>query len=178
MRRFSFNQKIVVIGICCIFMLIVTMQPAQAARRSHGLAITLLISGVGLKVGSTLLHTSAEKQYEDYLSATIQADIQNRKSDVESRENASVIMSRVGFGFIGLAALLSIFNQIGSVPTETVPAAQMQGNQNLNTQHLTSLVPSRLSLSNQILGESHLFRFRPHYDFQRQRVSLQFSHRF
>ena len=121
MKHCSSSQKRYVIGICCFFMLILTILPAHAARRSHGLAITLLASGVGLQVGSTMLHTSAESRYEEYLSLAIQDDIQNRKNDVVARENASVIMSRVGFGCIGLAVILSIFNQLDNASIETAP---------------------------------------------------------
>lgn len=178
MKHQTSNQKGFILGLCCIFILSFWILPAQAARRSHGLAITLLASGVGLQVGSTLLHTAAEKSYEEYLSATIQTDIQNRKNDVVARENASVIMSRVGFGCIGLAVILSIFNQLDNASTEPVPITQMQSNTNINPQFPISFSTSRISLGNGILRDSKTFGFHPHYDFQRQRVSLQFLHRF
>jgi hypothetical protein len=171
------NQKRFALCICCIFILSLTILPAQAARRSHGLAITLLASGVGLQVGSTLLHTSSQSRYEEYLSAAIQDDIQSRKSDVVARENASVIMSRVGYGCIGLAVILSIFNQLENASIETPPLTQIPNNINDNAQYPINLAASR-ALGGELLGESLMFNLRPYYDFQKQRVSLQYLHRF
>ena len=178
MKHNSSNQKRFALCICCIFILSLTILPAQAARRSHGLAITLLASGVGLQVSSTLMHTSAENRYEEYLSAAIQADIQSQKSDVVARENASVIMSRVGYGCIGLAVILSIFNQLDNASTETTPSTQLHNNANRNTQYPINFTASPILLGTEIFGESQIYGFRPHYDFQKQRVSLQFLHRF
>ncbi len=179
MKHFSTTPKWFVIGVCCIFILSLMILPAHAARRSHGLAITLFVSGMGMQVGSTLLDTSAQNQYEDYLSTTIQADIQSQKSTVVARNSASVVMSRVGFGCIGLAVILSIRNQLlDTTATPEAPVAQTHGNPNLNTRYATILTSSHISLRSQILGESQMFSFRPHYDFQNQRASLQFLHRF
>ena len=173
----SFNQKRFAIGICCIFFLCLTILPAQAARRSHGLAITLFASGIGLQVGSTLLHTSAESRYEEYLSAAIQSDIQSRKSDVIARENASVIMSRVGYGCIGLAVILSIFNQLENASIETPPLTQKPNYFNSNAQYPINFTSSRV-LGNEILDQSLMSNLRPYYDFQKQQLSLQYLHRF
>ena len=166
------------IGVCCIFLLFLAILPAQAAKRSSGWPITLLISGLGMQVGSTYLNTSAENLYEDYLSASLQTDIQQHKSDSIARKNASVIMSRVGYGCIGLAVILSIFNQLDSATDETVTFSQITDKTNLNTLYPISLSSTSLSLNNRILGEPQKFSFRPHYDFQGQRASLQFLHRF
>lgn len=173
MKHNSSNQKRFALCICCIFILSLMILPVQASRRSHGLAITLLASGVGLQVGSTLMHTDAENRYEEYLSAAIQADIQSQKSDVVARENASVIMSRVGYGCIGLAVLLSIFNQLDNASTETTPSTQLR-----NTAISKMQLPINFSNAPIFWGESQMFSFRPHYDFQKQRVSLQYLHRF
>ncbi len=173
MKHNSSNQKRFALCICCIFILSLMILPVQASRRSHGLAITLLASGVGLQVGSTFMHTSAESRYEEYLSATIQTDIQSQKSDVVARENASVIMSRVGYGCIGLAVLLSIFNQLDNASTETTPSTQLR-----NTAISKMQLPINFSDASIFWGESQMFSFRPHYDFQKQRVSLQYLHRF
>lgn len=177
MEHKSSTQKRFAIGVCCIFFIGLIILPAQAARRSHGLAITLFASGVGLQVGSTLLHTSAERRYEEYLSAAIQADIQSHKSDVVARENASVIMSRVGYGCIGLAVVLSIFNQLENASIETPPLTQIPNKINGNTQYPINFNSSRV-LGDEILGESLIYNLRPYYDFQNQRVSLQYLHRF
>ena len=178
MKHYSSNQKRFVIGVCCVLLISLMGLPAQAARRSHGLAITLLVSGVGLQVGSTMLHTSAESRYEEYLSLAIQDDIQNRKNDVIARENASVIMSRVGFGCIGLAVILSIFNQLDNASTETVPLTQMRNNTNKNAQYPINYTASPIRLDDRIMGKSQMDSFRPHYDFQKQRISLQYLYRF
>ncbi|MCE2400986.1 hypothetical protein J4G08_08890 [Candidatus Poribacteria bacterium] len=178
MKHCSSNQKRFVIGICCIFILILTILPAQAARRSHGLAITLLASGVGLQVGSTMLHTSAESRYEEYLSLAIQDDIQNHKNDVVARENASVIMSRVGFGCIGLAVILSIFNQLHNASIEITPLSQTQSNVKFNTHYPINFTASPILLDSGFWSESQEFSVRPHFDFEKQRASLQFLHRF
>ncbi len=177
MVHYSSNQKRFAIGVCCIFFISLTILPAQAARRSHGLAITLLASGVGLQVGSTLLYTSAQSRYEEYLSAAIQDDIQSRKSDVVARENASVIMSRVGYGCIGLAVILSIFNQLENASIKTPPLPQIPNNINSNAQYPINFTSSRV-LGDEILRESLIYNLRPYYDFQKQRVSLQYLYRF
>ena len=178
MRQCSFYQKSVVIGICCAFILSTTILPVQAARRSNGLAITLFVTGIGLKVGSTFLQTAAQNSYEDYLAATIQADIQNFKSDAVTRQNASTSMSRVGYGFIGLATVISIFNQLHNASIETTASTQLNNNANGNGQFPINFAASQLLLGNDNRHESKMFSLLPNYDFQRQRVSLQFLHRF
>lgn len=178
MKRCSLNHKWIALGLSCIFMLSFAILPAQAARRSPGLAITLLASGVGLQVGSTFLHASAQKTYEDYLSAAIQTDIQSHKDAVIARQNASVIMSRVGYGCIGLAVILSIINQLDTPSTETAQLSQIRNNATVNTRYPIGFTASPMSLGNRILKESQMVGFRPHFDFQKQSASLQFLYRF
>ncbi len=177
MEQYSSKSYRLIIGLCCIFVFFMAILPANAAKRSNGLAITLLISGVGMQVGSTFLNTSAENRYEDYLSASLQTDIQNYKDETVARKNASVIMSRVGYGCVGLAVLLSIFNQLESGTTETISVSQIPDNNRTTTNPL-SYLSSRTSFNYRGFGESRNFSFRPHYDFQRQIASLQFQHRF
>lgn len=148
--------------------------PVQAASRTHTFEITMFISGLGLQVGSTILNTSAQERYEDYLTATIQEDIQNKKDAAAAHQNASVIMQRVGYGCIGLAVVLSIFKQIDNIETITAPSTEFQ-TMSKNRLYLTDYKYKPTGL---LLNESPRFRLRPHYDFQTQRASLSLFHKF
>ena len=178
MRTNSLNLKRVVIALCCIFLFCMTILPAQAARRSHGLAITLFVTGIGLKVGSTFVNTSAEEKYETYLSATIQSEIQTLKDEVVVRKNAGTSMSRVGYGFIGLAAVLSIFNQLHNATVDTASTANIHDNPNRNIYHPIFSASSPKSVGNHYWSASKGYSLLPYFDLHRQRVSLQFLHRF
>ncbi len=148
--------------------------PVQAASRTHTFEITLFISGLGLQVGSTLFNTSAQERYEDYLTATIQEDIQTKKDAAATHQNTSVIMRRVGYGCIGLAVILSIFKQIDNIETNTVPSSQIQ-DQFKKGLYLTDY---KYKPTRSLLDESPRFSFRPHYDFKTQRASLSLFHKF
>ena len=178
MEHFVLKHKRLIISVCCVLLLVMMNFPVQAEKRSNGLAITLLLSGVGFQVGSTFLNTSAENKYEEYLSATVQSDIQSLKNDTTTRENASIVMSRVGYGCIGLAVLLSLLNQFHNAAIEPVSTSDNPTNAFLNKQTTFSLTSSPEMLWNQSYGRSHMFSIRPHYDFHNQRASLQFTHRF
>ena len=178
MVHLGLKLKGILIGILCLVFLSLTISPVQAKKRSSGLAITLLISGVGLQVGSTFLNTSAENKYEEYLAATTQADIQSLKDETVVRENATVIMSRVGYGCIGLAVLLSIVNQFHNATVDTASATENLGNVSLYEEFPLSISsPSQIKY-NQVYGRTQLFSILPNYDFQTQRASLQFLYRF
>lgn len=178
MKYLHSYQKPLSLLISCIFVLTVIIQPADAGKGNRTFALTLLVSGLGLQVGSTFLNTSAENKYEDYLSAVIQEDIQNQKSDVVTFKNASISMSRAGYGFIGLAVIISILDQLSRSSIDTVPTPQNEmttlsnriGQNNFNTMGL--------SQSNSYFGSSNGLSLYPSYDFQEQRTSLQFIHRF
>ncbi len=171
LKRFAFILS-------CIFILNMVTVPAEAGRRSRLFAITLLSSGLGLQVGSTFMNSSAQEAYDEYLSASLQADIQSRKSVVLERQNTSIIMSRVGLGCIGLAVLISIVDQLNSssdtVPTETqIPT----------TADIISHYPSNLTSSDMDFGmySGRVTRSKnmlPKFDFQAQTVYLQYTHRF
>lgn len=178
MEHLGFKQNRYVIGVCCALLLCLVTFPVHAEKKSNGLAITLLLSGVGFQVGSTFMNTSAENKYEEYLSATIQSEIQSLKNDTTSRENASIIMSRVGYGCIGLAVLISVLNQFHNATIEPVSTPDIPINTNLNKQPNFSLTSSPESLRNQEYGELQKFSILPNYDFQNQRASLQLIHRF
>ncbi len=178
MLHLGLKPNRLLIGILCIMFLSLTILPAQAKKRSNGLAITLLISGVGFQVGSTFLNTSAENKYEDYLSATTQADIQSLKDESVARENATIIMSRVGYGCIGLAVLLSVMNQFHNGTVDTASTSDTPGNAFLNKQYPLSISSSPKTIYNQVYGSSQMFSIQPNYNIQTQRASLQFLYRF
>lgn len=178
MEHFGIRKNRYFIGICCVILLCMMTFPVHAEKRSNGLAITLLLSGVGFQVGSTFLNTSAENKYEEYLTATVQSDIQSLKNDTTTRENASVIMSRLGYGCIGFAVLLSILNQFHNASIEPNTTSDIPIDAFLNKQSTFSITSLPDSLWNQNDFRSQMFNIRPHYDFQSQRASLQFIHRF
>lgn len=164
--------------ISCIFILTVIIQPADAGKGNRTFALTLLVSGLGLKVGSTFVNASAENRYEDYLSAVIQEDIQSQKSDVIAFKNASVSMSRAGYGFIGLAVIISIFDQLSRSSIDTVPTTQNEMNTLSYRIGQSNFNVSALPQSNSFFGSSKGLSFYPFYDVQKQRTSIQFIHRF
>ena len=166
------------IAVLCIVLLSLTISPVHAKKRSNGLAITLLISGIGFQVGSTFLNTSAENKYEEYLAATIQSDIQSLKDETVARENATTIMSRVGYGCIGFAVLLSIMNQFHNATVDTASTSDNPGNASLNKQLPFSKSSSPQAIYNQVYGNSKKLGIHPNYNFQSQRASLQLLYRF
>ena len=172
------KPKRFVIGMFCIVFLCLTVLPVHAQKRSNGLAITLLISGVGFQVGSTFLNTSKEKKYEEYLSAVTQSDIQSLKDETVARENATIIMSRVGYGCIAFAVLFSIMNQFHNATVDTASTSEIHENAFLNGQFPFGVSSSPKTIFNQNYSRSQKFSIHPHYDFQTQRASLQFTHRF
>ncbi len=184
-HHFSY-QKPLALLFCCIFILITSIQSADAGKGNRTFAITMLASGLGLQVGSTFLNASAENRYEDYLSAVIQSDIQSQKSDVIAYKNASVSMSRVGYGFIGLAVIISILDQISesSIDTESIPQQDMNTlsgriEQNTFSSSRLSYVMAHLNTSFQYskgVGLSPSYAIS--YDREKQRTNLQFTFRF
>ena len=182
MKHYSQSQKHVALVCSCVLLFLLTLGQANAARRSPALAITLFVSGLGLQVGSTMLNSAAETRYNDYLNTAIQSEIQSHKDAVIARRNASTIMSRVGFGCVGLAVFLSIYNQLATAAPEPEPELEplSQINTVLNgTAHYsTGFILPRVSLNHNRLAGHSRFGLHPHYDFQTGRASLQFQHRF
>lgn len=166
------------IAILCIVLLSLSISPVHAKKRSNGLAITLLISGIGFQVGSTFLNTSAENKYEEYLAATIQSDIQSLKDETVARENATTIMSRVGYGCIGFAVLLSIMNQFHNATVDTASTSDTPESALQSREFPLSISPTSNITYNQIYGSERFLSIQPNYDFQTQRASLQFLYRF
>ena len=171
MKRYSSLQKYVAFVCSCVFIFILTSQHADAARRSRVLSIALFASGMSFQFGGTLLKSSAQEHYDTYLNAAIQADIQTHKDAYLARKNASTIVSRVGFGCIGLALLFSIYSQLdtpepvdeslSSVYDLRVPQTRLSRVANHLSGNTTNLLLPRTS-----------FQLRPHYDFQTRRASL------
>ena len=112
MKRYSTPQKYIAFVSSCVLIFILTGQHADAARRSNVLPIALFASGMSLQFGSSFLKASSQNHYDSYLNAAIQSDIQTHKDAFRTRRNAGTIMSRVGLGFVGLAVLFSIYNQL------------------------------------------------------------------
>lgn len=178
MKHLHSYLKPLALLISCIFILTVIIQPADAGKGNRTFALTLLVSGLGLQIGSTFLNASAENKYEDYLSAVIQEDIQNQKSDVVTFKNASVSMSRAGYGFIGLAVIISIFDQLSRSSMDTVPATQNEMNTLSNRIGKNNFNVMGLLQSDSYFRSSKGLSLYPSYDFDEQRTSLQFIHRF
>ena len=182
MRHHFLYQKTLALLLCCIFILITSIQPADAGKGNRTFAITLLVSGLGLKVGSTFLNASAEDRYENYLSAVIQSDIQSQKSDVVAYKNASVSMSRAGYGFIGLAVIISILDQLSesSKDSEAIPQQDMNTLSGRTGQNIFS--SSRLLDLNTSFQYSKDVGLNPSYaisyDCEEQRTNLKFMFRF
>ena len=148
---------------CCAAIIVLASTPAEAARRSRTLPIVLLASGLGLQFGGNMLKASAQNRYDRYLNAAIQADIQAHRSAYLARQNGSLIMSRVGYGCIGLAVLLSIYSQLDSPDEPALPQADSV----LGRLGVAPLAPFRFST-----------RLQPHYEWQTGRASLRLLHYF
>ena len=107
------NHKIGLrILICCVMILMTTVSPVQAVDRTRVLTVGLFASGLALKFGSVFVANSAQDTYDQYLSTGIQSDIAKHRDDYKTQRNLSLGMSRTGVGFVGLALLISIFDQL------------------------------------------------------------------
>ena len=111
--------------ICCVVTLIATVSPARAADRSRMLTIGLFTSGVALKFGSVFIASSAQDTYDQYLSTGIQADMTKHRDDYKSKRDLSIGLSRTGIGFVGLAVLISVFDQL-DVISESAASRSVQ----------------------------------------------------
>lgn len=120
MHSYRNNKLGLRILICCVVIVIATVSPARAADRSRVLAIGLFASGVALKFGSVFIANSAHDSYDQYLSTGIQADIAQHRDAYTIKRNLSIGMSRTGIGFVGLAVLISIFDQLDDVSKPSI----------------------------------------------------------
>ena len=148
---------------CCAFIIVLASGQASAARRSRTLPILLFASGLGLQFGGSMLKTSAQNRYDEYLNVAIQSDIQAHRDAYLARRNGSVIMSRIGYGCIGLAVLLSIYGQLDT-PDEP---ASPQANRILSRTSLAQRAPFRFTTLLQ-----------PRYEWETGRASLRLMHYF
>lgn len=178
MKNHLLFQKPITLLIFCFFILATFIQPADAGKGSRAFSLTLLVSGLGLQIGSTFVNASAEERYEDYLIATTQTDIQDRKSEVVTLKNTSTSMSRTGYGFIGLAVIISIFDQIKSSANDNTNITQLENRTNYSTNMSVISNVSGLSDGNVFFSSSERVGLYPFYDFQKQQTTLQFIHRF
>ncbi len=175
MKCRSITQKYIAFAFSCVFIFILTGQHADAARRSRVLPLVLFASGMGLQFGSSFLKASAQNHYDTYLNAAIQADIQTHKDAFLVRRNASTIMSRVGFGFVGLAVLFSIYSQLDT--PELVEDSVSSTDMEIPLTRLRGF-PNRFSENTNLLLPRTSFQLHPHYDFQTRRAGLSLRHFF
>ena len=180
MKRHSTLQKCIAFAISCVLIFILTGQHADAARRSNVLPIALFASGMSLQFGSSFLKASSQNHYDSYLNAALQADIQTHKDAFLARQNAGTIMSRVGFGFVGLAVIFSLYNQLDTPePAEDSALSAENWNPGLGipTARLSGF-RNRLSENTSLLLPRAPFQLHPHYDFQTRRAGLSLLHFF
>ena len=180
MKRHNPTQKYIAFAFSCVFIFILTSQHADAARRSRVLPLTLFASGMSLQFGSNFLKASAENHYDSYLNAAIQADIQTHKDAFLARQNASTIMSGVGFGFVGLAVLFSIYGQLDTpAPVEDSVSSAANWNTDIEISR-TRLTGFRhdFSENRSLLLPKTSFQLHPHYDFETRRAGLSLLHFF
>ena len=180
MKYHSTSQKYIALACSCAFIFLLANGQAAAARRSRVLSIALFASGMSLQFGSSILKASAQDQYDTYLNAAIQADIQTHKDAFLVRRNASTIMSGVGLGCVGLAVLFSIYNQLDTPePVDTSVSSVHGSNAPVETPRARlSGFANRLSQNTSLLFPRTTFQLHPHYDFQTHRASLRLLHHF
>jgi len=59
--------------------------------------------------------SSAQDTYYQYLSTGIQSDLVTHRDDYKTKRDLSLAMSRTGVAFVGLAVLISVFDQLDVV---------------------------------------------------------------
>ena len=129
-----YNNKLGLrIGICCIIIVMIAVSSTQAADRSRVLTIGLFASGVALKFGSVFVSNSAHDSYDQYLSTGIQTDLATHRDDYKTKRNLSITMSRTGITFVGLAVLVSVFDQLDVISDSRSVRLSLKPNYNLRT---------------------------------------------
>ncbi len=114
------KKTAILVVVCCALTCMIAIHPVQADR-ARVATIVLLASGVGLKFGSVFMEKSAQDSYDQYLNAAVQSDIAKHRDDYTSKHNQSVIMSRTGMGFVGLAMLISLFDELELISKSPPP---------------------------------------------------------
>ncbi|MYE90981.1 hypothetical protein F4X33_18510 [Candidatus Poribacteria bacterium] len=112
---------------------IITVSPIRAADRSRVLTIGLFASGVALKFGSVFVANSAQDTYDQYLSTGIQSDLATHRDDYTTKRDLSVAMSRTGIAFVGLAVLVSVFDQLDVISDSRSVQLSLKPNYNPRT---------------------------------------------
>ena len=107
--------------------------PLAQADRSRVLTIGLFASGVALKFGSTFVASSAQDTYDQYLSTGIQSDLATHRDDYKTKRDLSSTMSRTGVAFVGLAVLISVFDQLNVVSDSRSVRLSLKPNYNPRT---------------------------------------------
>ncbi|MDE0298898.1 MAG: hypothetical protein OXN17_09720 [Candidatus Poribacteria bacterium] len=123
MRLYLSTKFIVMIALSCVLTLATTVPIAQAGGGARALKVVLFTTGMGLKFGSVFVEKSAQDSYDQYLTTALQADIARHRTDYTSRRDASLVMSRAGMGLVGVAALISIFDQLDLISDQSQSAA-------------------------------------------------------
>lgn len=121
------------VGIICVMFVMITVSPTRAADRSRVLTIGLFASGVALKFGSVFVANSAQDTYDQYLSTGIQSDLATHRDDYTTKRDLSVVMSRTGIAFVGLAALVSVFDQLDVISDSRSVQLSLKPNYNPRT---------------------------------------------
>ena len=107
------KKKIAIFVIaCCMFNFSIAIPYLQAVDGTRALTVVLFTSGMGLKFGSVFVDKSAQDSFDLYLNSAVQSDIAKHRLDYTNKRDSSAIMSRIGVGFVGLAALISIFDNL------------------------------------------------------------------
>ena len=101
-----------------IIIFFILASPAAALEKSKFFPALLIISGVGLKFGSAYLEKQANEAYDNYLHTALQADMKKYTDEYDNKHTQSIVASRVGAGFWGLAVFISIYRQLNSISVE------------------------------------------------------------
>ena len=132
MYTYQNNKLGLRIGICCIVIVMIAVPPTQADR-SRVLTIGLFASGIALKFGSVFVANSAQDTYDQYLSTGIQSDLATHRDDYTTKRDLSVAMSRTGIAFVGLAVLVSVFDQLDVISDSRSVQLSLKPNYNPRT---------------------------------------------
>lgn len=128
-----YNNKLGLrIGIFCIVIVMIAVPPTQADQ-SRVLTVGLFASGVALKFGSVFVANSAQDTYDQYLSTGIQSDLATHRDDYTTKRDLSVAMSRTGIAFVGLAVLVSVFDQLEVISDSRSVQLSLKPNYNPRT---------------------------------------------
>lgn len=140
-------RKIAVFVIaCCMLYFSIRIPSSQAADGTRVLTVALFVSGMGLKFGSVIVEKSAQDSFDLYLNTAVQADIAKQRADFTNKRDSSALMSRIGMGFVGFAALISIFdnlNLISKSSATSVPTLGLTPSYNVETQEAKVLFQHR-----------------------------------